>query len=219
MSAYFGGNEWKWWLQNPDLVVNNPILNLKYLTASSQELHVCFSSQIVSDAYNSNTSYLKLLAIDRIFCYNWNIITAFRYISKQKMISLNTCEYYNELQKIYNDLDNFFYNSEEKWHPGLYLWICPSKRPSVNNENSYVLDTRRQRKRGRPRTSWKGQWRASLKLCNIPGDQSQSWPRIDRAWGSFFAALHTMECNGQWWFVCIACISFMVMIYALSMTL
>lgn len=113
MSAYLGGNECKWWLQNPDLVVNNPILNLKYLTASSQELHVCFSSQIVSDAYNSNTSYLKLLAIDRIFCYNWNIITAFRYISKQKMISLNTCQYYNELQKIYNDLDNFFITAKK----------------------------------------------------------------------------------------------------------
>lgn len=33
-------------------------------------------------------------------------------------------------------------------HPGLYLLICPSKRPSVNNENSYALDTRRQEKEG-----------------------------------------------------------------------
>lgn len=33
-------------------------------------------------------------------------------------------------------------------HHGLYLWICPSKRPSVNNENSYALDSRRQEKEG-----------------------------------------------------------------------
>lgn len=33
-------------------------------------------------------------------------------------------------------------------HPGMYLWIWPSKRPSVNNENSYALGTRKQEKEG-----------------------------------------------------------------------
>lgn len=114
-------------MQNPDLVVNNPILNLGYLTPARNCMFV-----VVNDTFNSNTLYIiKLLAINKIFCYNWNIITAFRYISKQKMISLNTCQYYNKLQKINNDLDFFITvkKNDTPWFV-IILLICPSKRPS-----------------------------------------------------------------------------------------
>lgn len=170
-------------------------MNLGYLTPARNCMFV-----VVNDTFNSNTLYIiKLLAIDKIFCYNWNIITAFRYISKQKMISLNICQYYNKLQKINNDLD-FFYNSEEKWHTLVCNnFIDMSFEKTFRTAMHWTPEGKR--KRGRPRTSWKGQWIASMKLCSSHCDQSRSWPRIDRGWGSFFAALHTVECNGQWSFV------------------